>query len=68
MSKAAAFTKTEMERFADLAIAKNATIEVRRGETVFRVSPAQKVAPLDEDEEDALDRELNAFKAKNGYS
>lgn len=68
MSKAAAFTKAELERFADVAIAKNATVEVRRGQTVVRLSPAHAAAPLDEDDEAALDRELSAFKVKHGYS
>ncbi|KQS90337.1 hypothetical protein [Rhizobium sp. Leaf386] len=68
MSKAGAFTKTEMKHFADVAIAKNATVEVRRGETVFRVSPAQKAAQLDEDEESDIDREIAAFKVKHGIS
>ena len=68
MSKVAAFTKAELARFAEVATAKNATFEIRRGGTVIRVSPQRDLPPIDDSEESRLARELEEFDKKHGYN
>ncbi|WP_426229331.1 hypothetical protein [Pararhizobium sp. DWP3-4] len=68
MSRTATINKVELNQIAALATAKNVMIEIVRNGTTIRVSPHQMRPAVDESEESALDRELEAFKVKNGYS
>lgn len=68
MSRAALISKTELNKLAALATAKNVQVEIERDGTIIRVSPHQPRPPVDESEESALDRELERFKVKHGYS
>lgn len=68
MSRAAVISKTELNQLAALATAKNVMVEIVRDGTTIRVSPHQGRQPVDESEEFALDRELEAFEVKHGYS
>ncbi|URK88688.1 hypothetical protein LP421_17040 [Rhizobium sp. RCAM05350] len=68
MTRTAAISKSELNQLAALATAKNVMVEIVRNGTTIRVSPHQARPPVDESEESALDRELEAFKVKHGYS
>jgi hypothetical protein len=68
MSRTATINKVELNQIAALATAKNVIIEIVRNGTTIRVSPHQTRPAVDESEESALDRELEAFKVKHGYS
>lgn len=68
MSRHAVIGKTELNQLAALATAKNVMIEIVRDGTTIRVSPHQARPPVDESEESAIDREIEAFKVKHGIS
>jgi len=68
VSRTSPISKTELNQLAALANAKNVMVEIVRNGTTIRVSPNQSRPPVDESEESALDRELEAFKVKHGYS
>ena len=68
MSRAVLISKKELNQLAALASAKNVQVEMERAGTIIRVSPHQPRPTIDENEEAALDRELEAFKVTHGYS
>ena len=68
MSRATVISKAELYRLADAATARNVQVEIERGGTIIRVSPFKERPTVDDGEESALDRELDALKVKHGYS
>ena len=66
MTARATITKTELQRLAALATAKNVQVEIERGGTIIRVSPNSPAALVDDDEAE-IDRELQKLKARHGF-
>jgi hypothetical protein len=62
MSRSALISKAELNQLAALATAKNVQVEIERNGTIIRVSPHSARHPVDESEESALDRELEASR------
>lgn len=63
--------RSEMKRLADFAKKEGVRAEIEfgaDGKFTFRVSPDHAPAKVDDTEESALDRELEEFDRKNGYS
>ncbi|PWE55913.1 hypothetical protein DEM27_10675 [Metarhizobium album] len=59
--------KSELNRMADVANDRGVTVWVEFEGRRYGVTPPAATPPLDDTEESDLDRELEAFKAKNGY-
>lgn len=60
--------RAEMKRLADFAKREGVRAEIEFNGFIFRVAPDHPPAKVDDTEESELDRELEEFKKKHGYT
>ena len=68
MTASSMIKKSELNRMADVALQRGVTVWIEIGGRKIGVSPVNtEVQNLDESEEAAIDREIAAIEARNGY-
>lgn len=68
MTAPALLKKADLDRMADLANRKQVRVEIEFGGMIIRLAPDHPRAALDDSDEGALDRELEAWRKEHGYS
>jgi hypothetical protein len=67
MTRAARFTKAELDRAARLSIEHGVIVKLARDGSILVFPEVHKGSSLDPSEDDILDAELAAFEASNGH-